>query len=396
MQNHIMRRASSLCLLPAVASMLLQPAYAQNTDISEEPYVAPPEVRPAPASGASFTQLMSGRSIPLKLKLKDLTREYRRISLSGQSDPWNLQMQMMAARVGVELGIYYTRGQTVTLGGETYLVAYRPQITLPAEIWNFHGREALAETTKPGPDTTLALSLLNLRTSGSLNDVRPFDPKLDIGNTQEGNAASVRQMERLGRGLLTYARGRGRGSLPAMGAAITPATRRAVYPSVQDPRMWNHPTTEEPYRPNPNLSSKNLASVKNPAQTVFFYEARPAGDGTRGVLFLDGHVARVIPAQWQRLSRMTVALRSPGERAAMLTPSIKGTLNRIRALRGSAIDVSASSKPAVVTLSGTVQSVVQSRIAEDVAENIARREAPDFSIVNRLKVRATKTKTAAR
>lgn len=386
MQKHTMRRAALLWLLPAVASVFIRPTHAQNTDITEEPYVAPPGARAAPIAGASFAQLMSGKSIPLKLKLKDLTRDYRRIALGGQSDPWSMQMQMMAARIGVELGVYYTKGQTVTLGGETYLVAYRPQVTLPAEIWNFHGQDALAETTRPGPDTTLALSLLNLRTSGSLNDVRPFDPKLDMGTPQEGNAASVRQLERLGRGLLTYVRGRGRGSLPQMGATITPATRRAVYPFIQDPRLWNHPTTEEPYRPNPNLSGKNPANVKNPAQTVFFYEAKPAGDGTRAVLFLDGHVVRVIPAQWQRLGRLKVALRSPGERAVTLALAIKSTLNGIRALRNSAITVAATGAPAVVTLSGTVPVTAHSRIAEGVA----RREAPGFRIVNRLKVQAAR------
>jgi hypothetical protein len=320
------------------------PARAQNPDAGEEPYAAPADdARPAataassaPASRLSFAQLMSGKSFPLKLRLRDLTRDYRRIAVSsGGSDIYNAQMQMMASRVGVELGLYYTKGQTVTVGGETYLVAYRPQVRLPAEMWNFHGRDALSESTKPGPDTALALSLLNLRTSGSLSDVRPFDPNTDIENTERSNAASVRQLERLGRGVLTYVRGRGQGSLPAMGAAITPAIRRAVYPFVQDPRLWSHPTTEEPYLPNPNLSGKKVAGVRNPAQTVFFFEARPAGDGTRAVLFLDGHVVRVTPAQWQRLSAMAVVFNPPAPGAAAIKRPVitRITLSRTSALR---------------------------------------------------------------
>ena len=33
------------------------------------------------------------------------------------------------------------------------------------------------------------------------------------------------------------------------------------------------------------------------------YEPNAAPDGTRGVLFLDGHVARLLEAEWERLCR---------------------------------------------------------------------------------------------
>jgi prepilin-type processing-associated H-X9-DG protein len=39
------------------------------------------------------------------------------------------------------------------------------------------------------------------------------------------------------------------------------------------------------------------------AQVVAFYEASPAPDGTRAVLFLDGHVQVIPETEWPRLKR---------------------------------------------------------------------------------------------
>lgn len=43
------------------------------------------------------------------------------------------------------------------------------------------------------------------------------------------------------------------------------------------------------------------AEFEKPDRVVLFYEAAAAGDGTRGVLFLDGHVDRLIEQQWKKL-----------------------------------------------------------------------------------------------
>jgi prepilin-type processing-associated H-X9-DG protein len=40
-----------------------------------------------------------------------------------------------------------------------------------------------------------------------------------------------------------------------------------------------------------------------PAQVVAFYEASPAPDGTRAVLFLDGHVGVIRETEWPGLKR---------------------------------------------------------------------------------------------
>jgi hypothetical protein len=183
--------------------------------------------------------------------MKDLTPAFRRIVAGGGgSDTTGVWLAMVAAQKGVEMNVYYTKGYTVKMGGETYLIAYRPQMPVDPNALLHHGRQPL-ERRKPSANTPLALSLLNLRTSGSFTDVRPFDPKEDVQTAQEGAAASVRQLTTLGTGVLTYVRNRGNGVFPQIGTAVTPANRRTFYPFVHDERKWINPANEEPYRPNP-------------------------------------------------------------------------------------------------------------------------------------------------
>jgi hypothetical protein len=54
---------------------------------------------------------------------------------------------------------YYTKGQTVSIGAETYIVAY----------------SLLSLVDKVSPDMTLNLSLLNLKTIGSMSNIRAFE-----------------------------------------------------------------------------------------------------------------------------------------------------------------------------------------------------------------------------
>lgn len=255
------------------------------------------------AGAVRMQDVMAGLNLPLVIAVKDLNRDYRRVIIGGQSDMMGLQMRMMGVMAGVEFGLYFTKGQTISLGGETYLIAYRPQTRIDPQAFQNrgHGNDTPPEPTKLSPNTRFALSLLNLRSTDSLNDIRPFDPKQDIEGPQETNAASTRNLQRLGQGILTYLNARGRGVLPQLGARLTPASKRAFYPFVHDQRLWLHPATDEPYRPNPLLSGKRVNQILNRQFVALIYEAMPATDGTRGVLFLDGRVERVTPERWQRI-----------------------------------------------------------------------------------------------
>jgi hypothetical protein len=264
--------------------------------------------------GMSFQELLSGKTVPLTLKLKDLNDEWRRINLGGSSGGAGA-LAIYSAMFGGGLGggVYYTKGQTVTVGGETYLVAYRAQTKSPdmASMQQLMRSGQMPEPEKPTAQTTLSLSLLNLRTTGSFNDIRPFNLEFELtGNetalategekrAQEVNDASLSNLRKLGTALLTYERDRK--VLPLLTDVRTAQEELVLYVSSKD--VFAQPETKKPYQPNPSLSGKKLADIAKPEKTVVFYEATASPDGTRGVLFLDGHADRIPENNWKRIKQ---------------------------------------------------------------------------------------------
>ncbi|MBI3922616.1 MAG: hypothetical protein HY318_14430 [Armatimonadetes bacterium] len=252
-------------------------------------------------------EVLAGKIFPLSVKLKDLNAEWRRVKAGGMYDTSSLMM-MYGLMQGSTLS-HYTKGDTVTIGSETYLVTYRPP-TKDARLAAMMRGEIPREQRLPEkltPETGLSLSLLNLKTTGSLNDVAPFNMQEEIA-AQNGllgiiaeqtakpvNASSDSNLKQLGLALIMYANDYD-DVLPPMKEAAT--VKKALLPYIRTESIFVHPGTHEPYQPNPILSRKKLAHIKFPASMVALYEASPAADGTRGLLFLDGHVARIPETEW--------------------------------------------------------------------------------------------------
>lgn len=268
---------------------------------------------PARAQDVSLDSVLAGRDRPLSILAKQLNQDYRRMVVGGPAGIASMQTLMIGAQTGVEMGLYFSKGEIVTAGGESYLIAYRPQFDIDPMLFNGHGHggdDEPVRARKLRPNMALSLSLLNLRTNARLDDIRIFDPQRDMETPQESSEASERNLRALGRGLLTYFNGRGRGAMPAMTSELTPALKRTFYPFVHDQNLWLQPATEEPYRPNPRVSSLNVKNVANRKFLVAFSEATPGSDGRRGALFLDGHVERVSAARWRQLQRVKPILRA--------------------------------------------------------------------------------------
>ena len=82
----------------------------------------------SPASRSNdFGLALSGASLPLSLKLKDLDGNWRTFSSSDASNQVQSYMAMMS---GSSHDTYYTKGETETLGGELYLIAYHQKLSL--------------------------------------------------------------------------------------------------------------------------------------------------------------------------------------------------------------------------------------------------------------------------
>jgi len=128
----------------------------------------------APAAHADeLADILSGKTIPLTLQLKDLNEQWRRFSMTGQFDLGPIS-QIFGAMFGGSTSPYFTNGRTVQIGGETYLVAYRANVVTPNMLAVIMSNGGPPQPTLLTPETRLHLSLIHLRSAGSLTDIRPF------------------------------------------------------------------------------------------------------------------------------------------------------------------------------------------------------------------------------
>jgi hypothetical protein len=176
----------------------------------------------AAAQETSLKDALYGRSAPLTLKLKDLTPEWRRISVSGGPEAGGGLSGLMGGIMGAMFGgggapkpsssVYYTKGDTVTIGGETYLVMYRqPAKGMDMAALMQAGPGALPPPEKLSPESPLALYLLNARTIVGIGEIRAFDMAVEIAESEKAAQAEAA----LGEALKA-----GPGALGGPGAAI--------------------------------------------------------------------------------------------------------------------------------------------------------------------------------
>ena len=333
MQIYISSSARIRCaLLLAAGLSVATPALAQDAALN----AAATNQATAPIERA-----LSGRSVALSLQANALNAQWRRFK-PGASPEMDALMQMQGARGGLDMGSneFVTRGDTLVAGGETYLIAYRlkadpERMAAARDRFMRHlpddGSGPLETDdgfVRMRSSDTLLLCLLNTRSMGDLNDIRAFDPKIDVATdaqinsvtAENANAISTSNLKQLGLGVLQYVQDYDERFPPMRSAQsmaeITNSTNNSrsgartgklatvqsvVYPYVRSTQIFAHPTTRQLYRPNLNLSGRSLAEINEPSRTVEFYEASPASDGTRAVLYVDGHVRREQETDWARI-----------------------------------------------------------------------------------------------
>jgi len=187
---------------------------------------------PALGQSMDFQQLLSGKEFPNTLKFKDLNGDWRRLSIgttdaakggTGDSLSQLMQMGMMSEKgkgkgkddaAGAMLGmsllgglfggggsqapepVYYTKGQTVTVGSETFLLTYRyqkPAVNLMqlAMETDKSGKDPdfskMAAAGKLTPDSPLTLSLINIKAITTLSNIRPFDMEQEMAESAKGD-----------------------------------------------------------------------------------------------------------------------------------------------------------------------------------------------------------------
>ena len=331
------------------------------------------------AATSPLRQALAADGAPLSLQASALDASWRRFKINKSLDT-NFRVTPEANQNSDSYS-YFTRGETLKVGDETFLLAYRTRVFAypPYDDIENSAEEGYADvaTNSTNPDQylsnlyedsggylrllstqTLHLCLLNTRTLDGLGDIRAFDAPTDLVKvvtsadrerdskqsieeraSLQGEAVNQRvtsDLKQIGLALMQYTQDYDE-KLPSMRSAQSMApiqkavnrhwgdpqsttVQEVLQPYIKSAEVFAHPTTRELYRPNINVSRRNLASFDSPEQTVAFYEASPAPDGTRAVLYVDGHVKRELETNWAAIRSTSDIFAPPFQsRAASVT-----------------------------------------------------------------------------
>lgn len=281
-----------------------------------------PALHAQPAVVTGLKDLAAGNQMPQTLKLKELKGEWQRFEASLQT---SVQNQMIAAMSGAQAGdgdTFYTQGQTVTLGNASFLVAYRAQLRRPNFMDMMAGQQGRKlQSDALTPDTGLTLALLSFQHIGALMNLKTFDLATEIATSQKQAAAinndpvlaqargraesegSRSNLKQLGLAIIQYAQDN-KDALPPMLKLAD--LKKALLPYLKTEALLQHPVTNEPHLANGFLDGRKWADILlNPrgdtlqmTEVVMMYEASPAADGGRSVLFMDGRVKQLSQQEW--------------------------------------------------------------------------------------------------
>jgi hypothetical protein len=151
---------------------------------------------PARVVETSIGELLAGGAVPLTMKLKEFSPEWRRVSLTGDTMlGMGGAMQSMMQSVGSMFGggkladAIYTRGATLRMGSEWFLIGYRLPAGGGMDFGTLMGA-AMAAGMGPGgkgappkmpeanpitAESDLSLVLVNVKSIASISDIRPFN-----------------------------------------------------------------------------------------------------------------------------------------------------------------------------------------------------------------------------
>lgn len=140
-----------------------------------------------PVSANEITKVLA--DTPMQLQLKTLDNSWQRLSLNQESlGPAMLFGMSGLLESALRTNIYYTQGQTITLGKQKYLVVYRPEgsnLTLRELIKSSRNTAPESLIKALTPDTLLVPSLINLSKIESLQDIQSFNLQKEIRESKK-------------------------------------------------------------------------------------------------------------------------------------------------------------------------------------------------------------------
>ena len=276
---------------------------------------APTAETPAVPDKPTMVEVMAGKLFPLTLQLKEMATGWSTFTCGSSDSASNLmgiaEDSSIANSMLSILSVRYTRGQTVELGGESYLVAYGRSSApimkmLEQAEQDGEGLDPMKLLTVT-PETVVMLQLLNVRTIGYMDEIRPFNrQEITSANAAFAQAlvstyekTSFSQLRQIAIAVQMYMQDNN-GKFPPLDSLVH--FQQAVLNYLGNNRtMVLQPSTNIPYQANLALAGKIAADINNPTETVVVYEAQPWPDGKRGVGYCDGHAGFVTEAEWAKL-----------------------------------------------------------------------------------------------
>ena len=294
-------------LFVSAIALCAMPVFAQEKPKLEEDEIAPPRKM-------SMKQVLSGKTFPLMYQLKDLNTEWHAFNMSdGGANSLSLLYSIYGAGLGAG-NSYFTRGEEVSIGSETFVIAYHPkQKLLNLALMSAPAPSPeLTDSLKMKEDSVLMLSLVNLRSASVISELRGFDMKEILAQNDATKETPTETSDKL-KGISSDSNLRQVALAIAMYAQDYDSTlppmktyakfKEAVMPYVKNEAFFQNPISKEDFVLNDILSSHKLAHIINPTEFAAIYEANPAPDGTRVVGYVDGHIKRVDAAEWQLVKR---------------------------------------------------------------------------------------------
>ena len=254
-----------------------------------------------------MTDVLAGKIVPIIIKGKELSGSWRTFDTNA-----GLEEAIMTSIGLPDRRPYFSQGTQLLIGGESYIVAYRvrkPQMdsTRAGESIQQMALRYMKEMETLRPDTTLELSLINLRTAGNFKDIKKFDslplqamattfPVMPSAFAEESN----NRLRTLMQSVLQYSEEEYE-KFPVMNNFAIFKKQVGIF--AGNDLLFVQPGTGQNYMTNPLLSQRWTGEFKSPLAAL--YEAKPASDGKRAVAFTNGVVRRVSAAEWTKIKKVS-------------------------------------------------------------------------------------------
>jgi prepilin-type processing-associated H-X9-DG protein len=208
--------------------------------------------------------------------------------------------------------LFFTRGEMLPLGNELLLVAYR----LPAQAIDLTAAQAIRAMLPVdlmNPETELVISLLNLHTISML-DIRPAEAgllqllgdeeKLERLRAEARRVTSMNNLRQLIVSLQIWIN-KNNDTFPPTGS-IDDVKKALLRNTPELTKMiWVDPVTRQPYQYNPSMAGKTLNDFRGKEHSIVVFYSNEYPDGTRTVVFFDGHAENVPPERWEELKELS-------------------------------------------------------------------------------------------